>query len=169
MHRIRDVFARVLLVLVIAVCLFLIAVSWLPRVFGYVPCGIEDNSMPVYPAGTLIFAQRVDWNSVSAGDVLVFEAPKGGGCFTRYAVELWAESQQIVTASAPDAEPDPMTTAFRCVVGRVAYSVPYFGYPVVWIHTFWGKAVLVLLYSIWIAVLIELHRVSKSKRRETPT
>lgn len=166
MKRSRKIVGRCLLVLVILVSVALIAVSLLPRAFGYVPCGLHDDSMePVYSKGTLVLAKPIAFDAIKAGDVLVFADPNSSANFTRIVREVWNTEQQLVTSSASSDEVDPMTTAYRCVVGKVERSIPLLGYPTVWAHTTIAKIILACLYIIWIAVEIEAYGVSK--RRET--
>ena len=164
--KIRKRIERALLVLVIAVSVVLLAISLLPRACGYIPCGLHDDSMePLYPKGTLVLAKPVAFEQIGAGDVLVFSDPNSSANFTRVVREVWHTEQQLVTSSASSDEIDPMTTAYRCVIGRVERSIPLLGYPAVWAHTTVVKIILACLYIIWIAVEIEAFGVSK--RRET--
>ena len=165
MKRSRKIFGRCLLVLVIAVSVVLIAISLLPRLFGYVPCGLHDDSMePMFRKGTLVLAKPVAFEAIEAGDVLVFSDTDSRSSFTRVVREVWHTEQQFVTSPASSDEIDPMTTAYRCVIGRVERSFPLLGYPAVWVHTTVAKIILACLYIIWIAV--EIENYSASKRRE---
>lgn len=166
MNRIRKTVGRCLLILVIAVSVILIAISLLPRAFGYVPCGMHDDSMaPMFRKGTLVLAKPVAFDDIQKGDALVFSDPNSSVHFTRIVREVWREQQQFVTSSASSDEIDPKTTAYSCVVGKVERSIPAAGYPAVWLHTTAAKIILASLYIIWIAVEIESYSVSK--RRET--
>ena len=166
MNRIRKIVGRCLLILVIAVSVILLAISLLPRAFGYVPCGIHDDSMePMFRKGDLVLARPVAFEDIDTGDVLVFSDPSSSANFTRVVREVWRAKQQIVTSAASSDMFDPMTTAYSCVVGRVERSIPLLGYPAVWVHTTFVKIILASLYIIWIAVEIESCGVSK--RRET--
>lgn len=157
---------RYLWILLIAVSVILIAVSLLPRAFGFIPCGLHDRSMePTYKKGTLVLAKPIAFDAIEAGDVLVFSDPNSSAHFTRVVREVWHTEEQLVTSSASADEPDPVTTAYRCVVGRVERSIPLLGYPALWVHTTIGKIILASLYIIWIAVEIEVN--GASKRRET--
>lgn len=167
MQRIRKALTGCLWLLVVLLSLILIGISMIPRLVGYTPCGIHEDGAALYPKGTLVLARAIEWEDIRVGDVLVFKDPDSGACFTRCAVQLLQQEHQIVTASSMDDAADPMTTAYRCVVGKVGRSVPVLGYPAIWFHTFWGKAVIALLYIIWISVQIELYRTAK--RRETAT
>lgn len=157
---------RFLLITVILVSVVLIAISLLPRAFGFVPCGLHDRSMePMYPKGALVLAKPIAFEAIDAGDVLVFSDPNSSANFTRVVREVWHTEQQFVTSSAASTEPDPMTTAYRCVVGKVERSIPLLGYPAVLAHSTMGKIILACLYIIWIAV--EIEAFTASKRRET--
>ncbi|MBR5619951.1 MAG: signal peptidase I [Clostridia bacterium] len=166
MNRIRKTVGRCLLVLVITVSVMVLAISLLPRAFGFVPCGMHDDSMePMFRKGALVLAKPIAFDAIEEGDVLVFSDPNSSANFTRVVREVWRSEQQLVTASASSDQVDPKTTAYRCVVGKVDRSIPFAGYPAVWMHTLPAKIILASLYIIWIAVEIESYSVSK--RRET--
>ena len=166
MNRIRKAIGRCLFVLAISVSVILIAVSLLPRAFGYIPCGIHDDSMePMFRRGTLVLAKPIAFDAIRTGDVLVFADPNSSANFTRIVREIRQSGKQFVTISASSGVIDPDMTAYSCVVGKVERSIPLIGYPAVWVHTTPVKIVLASLYIIWIAVEIENHNVSK--RRET--
>lgn len=166
MNRIRKTIGRCLWILAVTVSVFLIAISLLPRAFGYIPCGLHDDSMePLYKKGALVLAKPIAFDAIQTGDALVFTDPESRASFTRVVRVIWPNEQQLVTSSASTDEWDPYTTAYRCVVGRVERSIPLLGYPAVWAHTALGKIIIALIYIIWIAVEIEAHGVSK--RRET--
>ena len=166
MNRIRKIVGRCLLIAVILVSVLLIAISLLPRAFGFVPCGLHDDSMePLFPKGTLVLAKPIAFEAIEAGDILVFSDPNSSANFTRVVREVWHTDRQLVTSSVSSDELDPMTTAYRCVVGKVERSIPILGYPAVWAHTTIVKIILACLYIIWIAV--EIEAFGASKRRGT--
>ena len=165
MRKRTDRIRKSLFWIVLVVSIALIALSFLPRLFGYVVCGIEDDSMlPLLHRGDLVFAKPIGFARIQTGDVLVFEDPKTGGRFTRTVTEVWTDKQELVTRSAQNALPDPYTTAYRCVIGRAEKTIRFVGYPSVWLHTVLGKIILALLYIIWLAVEIEAY--AAGKRRE---
>ena len=162
----RKIFGRCLWIAVAAASVLLIAVNLLPRAFGWIPCGLHDDSMePLYAKGALVLARPVAFEAIEAGDVLVFSDPNSSASFTRVVRGVWYTEQQLVTSSASSDELDPVTTAYSCVVGKAERAVPLLGYPAVWVHTTIGKIILAFLYIIWIAVEIEAY--GASKRRET--
>lgn len=121
---------------------------------------------PDVPRGALVLSKPVAFNEIQVGDVLVFEDPQSGALFTRNVLEVWADKQQLVTiggTSSGEILPDPMTTAYRCVVGRMQRMFPLLGYPAVCFHSFLGKAVIALLYIIWAAVELERSRAAKKR------
>ncbi|MBQ7547929.1 MAG: hypothetical protein IJT41_13315 [Clostridia bacterium] len=167
MEKLRERLSRILFLFVCIVSVALIGISLLPRVFGYIPCSVHDDSMQAdYPPGALVLAKPVAFSQIAVEDVLVFQDPDTGGCFVRM-VRAFMPNEYLVTAPALDVSVDPMASPYKSVVGRAMRCIPFLGYPSIWLHTLWGKAILALLYIIWIAVEIEVR--SASKRRETPT
>jgi signal peptidase len=166
MNRIRKTVGRCLFILVTAVSVILIAVFLLPRAFGFIPCGMHDDSMaPQYPKGALVLARPIAFEDVEVGDVLVFADPNSSANFTRIVRKIWTNEREFVTIAASSDTIDPEMTAYSCVVGKVERSIRLLGYPAVWVHTTGVKIILASLYIIWIAV--EIERYSVSKRRET--
>ena len=164
MKMMLKIFRSIIFWLVVAVSVLLLASSLLPRILGYSVCSVRDESMePAFPKGSLVLARPIDFADISVGDVLVFEDPQTGDCFTRNVADIWEDEQELVTVGADDAEPDPYTTAYRCVVGSVRAHFPLVGYPSVLFHTLWGKICIALLYIIWIAVELERGRASKKR------
>ena len=166
MARILKNSKQVLFALVLLISAGFLILSFVPRLMGYSVCCVHDDSMqPQFPQGAYVLARQIPFAQIRAGDVLVFEEPDTGYTFLRRVVEVWTDKQQLVTMADTAKQPDPMTTAYSCVVGKVTHSVPYLGYPSVWLHTVFGKAVLALLYIIWISVEIEAFRVSKRREK----
>lgn len=166
MTRILQISKQVLLWLVVLVSAVLLILSVVPRLFGYAVCCVHDDSMrPAYPQGAYVLGKAVAFESIQTQDVLIFEDSGTGYTFIRRVADVWTDKQQIVTVGDTSFAPDPMTTAYRCVVARAEHSIPYLGYPSVWLHTVWGKVVLALLYIIWISVEIEAFRVSKRREK----
>ena len=164
MKTILKVFRAIVFWFVIAVAVVLLASSLLPRAFGYSVCSVRDDSMaPAVPQGALVLSKPIAFSDIRDGDVLVFEDPQTGECFTRNVVEVWTDKQELVTAGADTSQFDPMTTAYRCVVGSVQRCIPLLGYPSAVFHTLWGKVCFALLFIIWIAIELERGRASKKR------
>ena len=166
MTRILRVSKQILLWTVVLVSVFLLALSVAPRLFGYAVCCVHDDSMrPAFPQGTFVLGEPIPFECIRTDDVLIFEDAQTGYTFIRRVSDVWTDKQQLVTQGDACFAPDPMTTAYRCVVARATYSIPYLGYPSVWLHTALGKGILALLYIIWFSVEIEAFRVSKRREK----
>lgn len=167
MRTMHSAGRRILQGVVLLVSAALLLLAFLPRVLGYTPSGVGDDSMaPLLHRGDLVLTQPVTWEQIQTGDLLTFADPKTGARFTRTVAEIWTQQQELVTVSAQSDEPDPYTTAYSCVIGRVARTIRFAGYPSVWLNTTLGKVILALLFILWIAV--EIETISVSKRRDEP-
>lgn len=167
MQRVRKVLRRVLFVSVLTVSLVLIALSFAPRLLGFTPIGIEDDSMaPLLRRGDLALAKPVEFEQVQVGDMLTFYDAEEKGQFTRTVSEIWKDTQEFVTSSPTFDSPDPYTAPYIYTVGRVERTVRLAGYPSVWLHTTVGKVVAAFLLIIWIAVEIESFGVSKRREKD---
>ena len=156
---------RILQGIILLVSAVLILLAFVPRLMGYTSSSIGDDSMaPLLQKGDLVLTRPIAFAQIRVGDLLTFADPKTGKRFTRTVSEIWTEKQQLVTAAAQSDDPDPYTTAYRCVIGRVERTIRFAGYPSVWLNNTLGKVIFALLYIIWIAV--EIESLSVSKRRE---
>lgn len=166
MKKTLQISKQILFVLVVAVSVVLILLSFAPRIAGYAVCAIHDKSMePEFPVGSYVLGEKVPFETIQDKDVLIFADPETGSTFIRRVEEIWTEKEQFVTKGDSADEYDPMTTGYSCVVGRVEHTIPNLGYPSVWVHTVTGKVILALLYIFWISVEIESRRVSKRREK----
>lgn len=166
MAKILPISKQVLFALILLISAGFLVLTFAPRLMGYSVCCVHNDSMqPEFPQGAYVLGKTVSFEEIRAGDVLIFEEPDTGHTFLRRVVEVWTDKQQFVTMADTSQEPDPVTTAYSCVVGKAAHSIPYLGYPSVWLHTVFGKAVLALLYIVCVSVEIEAFRVSKRREK----
>ena len=162
----RSIVRQVLFWLVLLLSILLIAVSVVPRAFGFTPCSVRDDSMtPLLRKGDLVLTKPIAFADICVGDLLTFADPKTGEQFTRTVSEIWTQQQELVTQSPESDTPDPYTTAYRCVVGKVRHTIRFAAYPSVWLHSTLGKVLFGMLLITWIAVEIEAYGVSKRREK----
>lgn len=167
MRKIRKAIGDVLFTLVCVMSGLVLAMTIVPKLIGYTVCGMQDESMsPTYPKGALVIAEPVKFDQIHVGDVLVFTDSRSGNCFSRRVAQIWTEKKQFVTISDASDEPDPVSTAFRCVLGRIQYKIPYVGYFPIFLNSVTGKIVLLLLYVVWISIELEISRSEKRAKEK---
>ncbi|MBQ3150125.1 MAG: signal peptidase I [Clostridia bacterium] len=144
-----------------------IAASFVPMVFGLIPCSIGTDEMePAVNKGSYVVVKSVEFSEITVSDILLFEAPKTGERFIRRVSDIYSDEKQLVTSGDADGALDPMTTAYSCVLGKVILVVPFVGYLSLFAESLIGKAIILLVFVIWISVEIEIFR--SEKRRVNP-
>lgn len=98
---------------------------------------VSSSMMPTFHVGDLVFVQRVPFNDLHVGDVIVFLQPSSSGGCTMFTVlhrvvaitpqGLITQGDNRTSNPAPD-EPSqfPAVTA-DCVKGKAVFAVPYLG------------------------------------------
>lgn len=148
---------------VLFVCI--IAMSFVPRMFGMIPCSVGSDSMePTVARGSFVLTKPTAFEDIKVSDILLFEAPKTGERFTHRVMDIYTEEKQFVTAGDANDGYDPMTTAYSCVLGKVVYVIPLVGYLSLFVDSLVGKIVIVLFYIVWAAVEIEIYSLKKKGR-----
>ncbi len=168
MQKARNkIFKRTVFIVFTVLFVGLIALSFVPSIFGFIPCSVSTDSMePAVKKGSYVLSKPVEFSDIAVSDILLFEVPKTGERFVRRVADIYEDGKQLVTSDGEINGPDPMTTAYSCVLGRVVYSVPYIGYPYLFADSLIGKTVIILFYIVWTAIEIEIYR--SGKRGEHP-
>ena len=157
-----KIFKRAVFLLFTVLFVFVIALSWLPKIFGLIPCSIASDSMePAIGKGSYVLVRPIEFEDIKTSDILLFEVPKTGERFARRIVDIYEEKKQFVTSGDANDECDPMTTSYSCVLGKVIFSVPMIGYPSLFLDSLTGKIFIMLFYIVWIAIEIEIYRSKK--------
>jgi signal peptidase len=134
---------------------------------GYRPVAVYSGSMtPTIPVGGLAVDRVIPAKDVGVGDVITFSDPYvKGRMVTHRVVKIIPTTHGLAYRTKGDANParDPWTIRLNEQVGRVAFSVPFAGYVLVYAHTREVRSALIALASI--LVLIGLLR--RIWRKET--
>ncbi len=153
---------RILFICFTVLFVGIIASSFVPMLFGFIPCSVGTNEMePAVDKGSYVLVKAVDFEDIGISDILLFESPKTGDRFVRRVADIYSDEKQLVTSRDADGALDPMTTAYSCVLGRVVHSVPFIGYLSLFCESLIGKVVIMAIFIIWIAVEIEIYRSKK--------
>ena len=154
---------------VVAVLFALLGLAvWLPGFFGLESYYVKTGSMePNIPRGSMVYIEEITMEQINPGvDVLLFSNEADNKSFTHRAMYVDRENGLIITKGDANSVMDDMPTPFSNCRGRVVFFVPLWGYVAQAINSFWGKAVIVLIYVIWLAVEIETF---KSKKKAVKT
>lgn len=152
-------------VLVTALLLFLCAVAWVPRCFGFSPYYVLTDSMkPTFSRGSMVFARPIAFEDIKKGDVLVFENKTYRKNFVHRVVRISEEQQWIFTKGDANNVQDPLPTEYSSCKGIVRFHLPVVGFPAQFLHSTVGKIVIAVGYCLWAAVEMERIRSAKKKK-----
>ena len=106
---------------------------------GYKPVAVYSGSMvPTLRVGSLAVDRSVPSASVQVGDVITFDDPYvRGRLVTHRTVRIFQTKRGLAYRTKGDANDarDPWTIRLPGQVGRVAFSIPYAGYALWYLHT----------------------------------
>lgn len=155
-------------VLAVALSVLVLAV-WIPTLMGLKSFYVQTDSMaPAIPKGSMAYIEPVASidDIVFGADVLLFSNQAQTKSFMHRAMSVDYETQKIYTKGDANEQIDLLPTSFSMCRGRVAFSVPYWGYAAQAFNSVWGKAAIVLAYAVCLAVAIENI---KSKKKAVKT
>lgn len=109
---------------------FLVIVSVLVlgvRLLGFIPYNIRTISMgEEYPPNTLVFVHKVDFEDLTAGDVITY-INEAGSSVTHRIVEVNETEESLVTKGDSNDCNDILPVYKENVVGKVFFKVPCVG------------------------------------------
>ena len=149
--------ANALVVVVLAGTGLALAVSVVPRLFGYGSIVVAGGSMqPTLRVGSLLIAQPIPASEVRVGDViLVREGEQGGRALPKIHRVVWVarEGDRTLVRTKGDANqtPDPLTYVLPDRVLSPVWSIPFAGYMVAFVKTLLGWALLVALPAVYLS------------------
>jgi signal peptidase I len=119
---------------------------------GYKPVAVYSGSMvPALQVGSLAVDRTVPSASVRVGDAITFADPYvRGRLVTHRVIRIFHTKQGLAYRTKGDAnrDRDPWTVRLPGEVGRVAFSVPYAGYALWYLHTREVRTGLILLSAL---------------------
>lgn len=115
----------IMMFLVVALCLPLT----LPRLLGYEAYAIVSGSMePQIPVGSLVYAKALAPEEIEVGDIIVFYGGRAGEAVTTHrVVENRNAGKEFITRGDANAGDDMEARPYANLIGRVEYTLPYFG------------------------------------------
>lgn len=160
---------KITLVLSIAILLMSVLL-WVPRLMGMSTYYVSSDSMePQITKGSFAFVESLDFKDIRVGeDVLVFSSPYNSKTFMHRVIAVDSDEQLVYTKGDKNNTRDPLPTEFDACSGRVKFHIPLVGYAAWALDTLAGKIAVAVFYIVCLAVLIESHRVKKTKKRWMP-
>ena len=128
-------------------------------------CIRTGSMLPAYPVGSLIAVVPDRSGAYRPDDVITFRL-ENGFTVTHRVIEATPDGRMMRTKGDNNSVEDSYNISSEQVIGRVVFSVPYAGYPILLMETFFGKTLFVLLLVsaavMWAVVSVE------EKRSEEP-
>ena len=134
-----------------------------PTFFGYTTAIVTSGSMePALWVDDLILIHAQD--SYQQGDIITYQSD--GGLVTHRVVENDTASQELVTKGDANAQADVYPVGYDRVIGRVEYSIPYWGRMATALRQPSGIAICAAIFALALVLWTVADR-GKSKRGNT--
>lgn len=139
-----------------------------PKLFGYQIFEILTTSMtPVLPVGSAIYVKACDPAQLEPGDIITYKLSSRTGLVeTHRVVENDTASQELVTKGDANAQADVYPVGYDRVIGRVEYSIPYWGRMATALRQPSGIAICAAIFALALVLWTVADR-GKSKRGNT--
>ncbi|NLO45892.1 MAG: signal peptidase I [Clostridiales bacterium] len=155
----KKVAAQIVRIILLLILLFNIALSFVLGFEGF--CVKNDSMYPFIKKGSLVLTKPIDFQDIHTNDVLTFYDSNTSRYFTHRVVRIFSDSQQLVTKGDVNKSPDPKTTHYSCVKGKVVHVLPFAGYPYAAVNSLPGTVILSAALIFWAAFEIEGLRTGK--------
>ena len=153
--RIRRIALRTALLLVVAT-LGLVVTGTLPTLLGYDSFVVTGSSMaPTVRKGSVVIARRVDPHTIAAGDIITFRRTQDPSvAVTHRVIDVREVDGVSVFETKGDANEtaDPEAVQATELISKMQYSVPYVGYVLMFGRSTMGKAVLIVVPLVALAL-----------------
>lgn len=149
---------------VVLLALLFLLISVVPRAAGYKAYGVNSNSMyPAIEKGSLVLTKPVAFEDIKTGDILTFYDSHTSGYFSHRVSAIYQDSKQLVTKGDANVSPDPKTTHYSCVEGKVIHVIPFLGYPYIVVNSLFGVIFFAAVFILWAAFEIEAFKTGKKE------
>ena len=149
---------------IIAILLVIVAVLYLPKLFGFREYNVVSGSMtPEYPVGSMVYVKETPFEELETGDVISYYV-NTDTVATHRVVELYPEEKKIVTKGDANANKDA-PISYDKVIGRVDFKVPFLGSFATWLKTKEGLRDVILLFAVSVALIVASDLLSEKKKK----
>lgn len=119
----------------VIIVVFLVVMPIVTHESNYVMADPTGSMDPVIHPGSLLFISQISVSQVSNGTIIVFHAPWSNGALFAHEVigiQYKGGTEYFITKGIANSVPDPLPVPSTDLVGRVAFSVPYLGYALIY-------------------------------------
>lgn len=134
-----SVITRVLLGIVVLLVLGVLHII----ILGMRLYTVQTGSMaPTYPVGTVLIVEPVQFEDLSAGDVITYTS--GNAVVTHRIVSTDPEKRQFQTKGDNNNVTDSAPVSYDRVIGKVKTGIPYVGLALLFLQTRFGTMMLMI-------------------------
>lgn len=134
-----SVITRVLLGIVVLLVLGVLHII----ILGMRLYTVQTGSMaPTYPVGTVLIVEPVQFEDLSAGDVITYTS--GNAVVTHRVVTVDSTLKQFQTKGDNNDVTDSAPVSYDHVIGRVKTGIPYIGLAIMFLQTRYGIMMLMI-------------------------
>lgn len=163
MEKLLKIIGNCIVILVIVACLPLA----IPRVMGMQEYNVITGSMtPEIPVGSIVYVKPVDFNELSVGDIIAFDA--GASVVTHRIVDIDAEQKSLTTKGDANPANDFMPVSYANVRGKIVAHYPFIGKLAALISETTGKigAAILLVVGILLSNIGEKKIKADEERKQ---
>ena len=140
--------------LMIVIIIIINMIIFVPSFFGYQVFDVISGSMePAIKVNSLIYVQETKPQDLVAGDIITYTSNKG--IITHRVVINDINAQEIITKGDNNLQVDLQPIAYRNIIGKVFFTIPYLGYYVSFISSLFGK-ILVIIIVVFCFIIREI-------------
>lgn len=140
--------------LMIVIIIIINMIIFVPSFFGYQVFDVISGSMePAIKVNSLIYVQETKPQDLVVGDIITYTSNKG--IITHRIVINDINAQEIITKGDNNIQVDLQPIAYRNIIGKVFFTIPYLGYYVSFISSLFGK-ILVIIIIVFCFIIREI-------------
>ncbi len=132
---------------VLVVMIFIIAVMFVPKLFGIQPMVVLSGSMePTYHVGSLLYVKE-DTSNIKVGDAITFYVDDDT-LVTHRVVEIDKQTQTYTTKGDANQVADVNAISYSSVLGKPIFDIPYLGYLADKLSSTSGKVIYIAIIAV---------------------
>lgn len=170
LKKVVSIATSLLLVLVVALCVFLFAGKMnggKTVLFGNEIMVVLSGSMsPTFQTGSIVGVKPIAYEQIKVGDIITFKDPEGRTITHR--VRQITENGLITKGDANDAEDSAPATKDR-IIGEVQFSVPLVGYLIEFVKSKVGMMVFLGGPGLYLIISQVWKLLRMIKEKEAPS
>ena len=129
---------------------------------------ITASMEPDIPVGSMIVIIPAAYEDIRVGDDITFVRDEKLTLVTHRVVEKDDEQRRVITQGLSNNVSDA-PVCYENIIGKVSFTVPLLGYPIMYLETQTGKTAAVILVFLVIVVMLASEVLEKLKKKKGMT